>query len=185
MKSHTFTYEWTTEFKPHKIKEIFTDQVLNIDERSERAKWDESYLKDKEWYAFNANFWTSEEKSFVRLMDRKIEEIKDRYENIYVIRNEKKAKLYNFEDWQVFEPDFIMYLTQKNWENLAYQLFLEPKWEWFAPKDQRKEDFLRDIKSCMITENFWEDKNIRITWIWFYTKSKENEFIEEFDDVVN
>jgi hypothetical protein len=31
-------------------------------------------------------------------MDRKIDEIKDKYENIYVIRNEKKAKLYNFED---------------------------------------------------------------------------------------
>lgn len=184
MKSHTFIYEWTTEFKPHNIKDIFTNQVLNIDKNSERAKWDEEFLKDKERYAFNANFWTSEEKSFVRLMDRKIEEIKDRYENIYVIRNEKKAKLYNFEDWQVFEPDFIMYLTQKNWENLAYQLFLEPKWEWFAPKDQRKEDFLNDIKSRMITETLWENDKMRITGVKFYMSSRENEFVEDFEKTI-
>ena len=184
MKSHTFIYEWTSEFKPHKIKDIFTDQVLNIDKNSERVKWDEDYLKDKERYAFNANFWTSEEKNFVRLMDRKIEEIKDKYENIYVIRNEKKAKLYNFEDWAVFEPDFIMYLTKKDWEKLAYQLFLEPKWEWFAPKDQWKEDFLNDIKSRMITENLWENDKIRITGVKFYMSSKENEFVEDFEDVI-
>ena len=77
-----------------------------------------------------------------------------------------------------------MYLTQKNWEKLAYQLFLEPKWAWFAPKDQWKEDFLMDIKSRMITEIIWEDEKLRITWVKFYMSSKENEFVEDFDEAL-
>jgi type III restriction enzyme len=77
-----------------------------------------------------------------------------------------------------------MYLTQKNWEKLAYQLFLEPKGEWFAQKDQWKENFLLDIKSRMITETIWEDEKIRITWVKFYMSSKENEFIEDFDKTI-
>ena len=44
------------------ISEVFEDgKIINVEENEERADGDENFLKDKDWYAFNSNFGTSEE----------------------------------------------------------------------------------------------------------------------------
>lgn len=76
-------YVGTREFKPGNLDKVFYDKVLKLSEDSERAKGDEGFLADKEWYVFNANYGTSEEKAFVRMLDRQIEKLREEYDGIY------------------------------------------------------------------------------------------------------
>ena len=181
MKPNITSFKWTKDFKPHPLKTSFPEkQVLNIEAGSNRANWEEDYLKDKDWYVFNANYWTSEEKDFIKLIDAEMENLKKEYEDIYVVRNEQQVKIYSFIDWQAFEPDFIMFLKEKTWEFMSYQIFIEPKWEHLLKKDERKEKFLEDIKKEKIVKVFKDDDKIRITWVpMFYNSDKENEFKDE------
>ncbi len=56
-------FKGTKEFTPSVISEVFYDKVLKLDSQSPRAQGDETFVSDKEWYVFNANYGTSEELS--------------------------------------------------------------------------------------------------------------------------
>jgi len=58
-------YRGTENFKPNNVYSIFHNKVLKLLKDSERENGDEQFLSDKEWYVFNANYGTSEEKAFV------------------------------------------------------------------------------------------------------------------------
>lgn len=172
-------YIWTKEFKPHLISQKFFDKVLRLNKKDERYNWQEDFIEDKDWYVFNANYWTSEEKAFVKMFSTQIEEFKTQYDEIFLIRNEKHFKIFNFQDWQAFEPDFVLFLHNKKTEkNLTYQIFIEPKWSHLIWKDQWKQDFLKEIKEefkdKIITFN--ETKKYKITWVPFYNLAEENLF---------
>ncbi len=68
------------------------------------------------------------------------------YEEIYLIRSERSFALYSFKDGQRFEPDFVLYMKNKNKDkNVTYQIFIEPKGDQLLILDKRKEDFLIQI----------------------------------------
>ena len=56
--------------------------MLKLFKDSERANGDEQFVSDKRWYVFNANYGTSEEKAFVRMLDRQIDTLKKDYDGI-------------------------------------------------------------------------------------------------------
>ena len=70
-----------------------------------------------DWYVFNANYGTSEEKAFVRMLDAQTQWLKEKYDGIYLIRNERHFKIYNFDDGQAFEPDFVLSLRREKREH--------------------------------------------------------------------
>ena len=174
-------YQGTTEFRPNDIASIFHDKTLKLLDGSERAKGDESFISNKGWYVFNANYGTSEEKAFVRMLDRQLETLEKKYEEIYLIRNERHFKIYNFSDGRSFEPDFVLFLQEKDENMLTYQIFIEPKGKHLKEHDKWKQDFLREI-----TEKF-ESKTIefktkrktqkyRLVGVPFYNNKDENRF---------
>ena len=61
------------------------------------------------------------------MLDRQIDILKEKYEGIYLIRNERHFKIYSFSEGQAFEPDFVLFLQEKNGDILSYQIFIEPK----------------------------------------------------------
>lgn len=184
IKSNTTDYEGDKEFKAHDVKIVFdlTPKILNIDQKNERANGDEEFIKDRDWYVFNANYATSEEKAFVRMLDRQIDILKEQYDNIYLIRNERHFKIFNFKDGQAFEPDFVLFLKQKGGEYLTYQLFIEPKGKHImhSPDEKWKGEFLQEIKRLfkgrLLTFNSKE--KFRITGVPFYNNEEENSFKE-------
>jgi len=125
----------TKEFKPSSISQVFCDKVLKLDSQSERAQGDETFVSDKEWYVFNANYGTSEEKAFVRMLDRQIDKLGNIYVKIYLIRNERHFKIFDTKG-QAFEPDFVLFLQEKGGNLLTYQLFIEPKGKYLKEHDQ-------------------------------------------------
>ena|SRR5205085_8150879 len=91
-------------------------------------------LNEKYWHAFNDCFGTSEEKYFVKYIDRMQDKLQKKYDWFYLIRNERFFKLYNFDDGTSLEPDYLLILYHKE-NNLYYQVFVEPKGRYLKEKD--------------------------------------------------
>ena len=181
-------YFWTPEFKPHAISKIIFDKILRLNKKDERYDGQQDFLENKDWYVFNANYWTSEEKAFVKMFDSQVVEFKKQYDEIFLIRNERHFKLFSFDDWQAFEPDFVLFLyNKKDEKNLTYQIFIEPKGKHLIWKDQWKENFLQQIKERFKDKiiTFNETKKYKITWVPFYNVSEENLFKKELHESIN
>ncbi len=148
-----------------------------MESQSEHANGDEAFLSDKEWYVFNANYGTSEEKAFVHMLERQIQKLRDSYQSIYLIRNERHIKIYS-DNGQAFEPDFILFVREKGGTLLTYQLFIEPKGKYLKEHDQWKQDLLKDITNQFADKviDFGENKKYRLIGVPFHNNQDENIF---------
>jgi len=181
-------YEGSKEFKPSRIHEIFYDKILKFSKDNERGKEDSQFeheVKTKDWFAFNTIYGTSEEKAFVRMLDRHIEKLKEQYESIYLLRNEGHFAIYNFSDGATFQPDFVLFLHEKNGKSLTYQLFIEPKGGHLTDKDRWKEVFLKEIKQEFGNKVLeLEESKYRLIGVPFYNNEDENAFRENLESAL-
>jgi type III restriction enzyme len=176
-------YRGTEEFHPNNISYIFHNKILKLLKNSERENGDEQFLSDKEWYVFNANYGTSEEKAFVRMLDRQMDTLKQKYDGIYLIRNERHFKIFSFSDGQAFEPDFVLFLQKKNGKMFTYQIFIEPKGKHLKEHDKWKEKFLKKINEKYKDEILEfttkrKTQKYRLIGVPFYNNTDENQFKE-------
>jgi type III restriction enzyme len=183
LRNNLKEYKGTKRFKIHSVSSIFTDKILKLIEGSERAKGDEKFVADRDWYVFNANYGTSEEKAFVRMLERQISRLKKKYDGIYLIRNERHFKIFSFSAGQAFEPDFVLFLKEKSGNTLSYQIFIEPKGKHLKEHDQWKQEFLTEITEefkgktlDFVTQN--KKHKYRLVGVPFYNNEDENEFKE-------
>ena len=187
IKENLTEYQGTDKFMPSLINKIFTDKKIKIKKGSERENGQVEFLKDKDWYVFNANYGTSEEKAFVELIDRQIEELRKKYKKIYLVRNERQLKLFNFKDGQAFEPDYLLFLVDKAGKEITYQLFLEPKGKHLIEYDKWKNEFLEEIKERFKDKvlEFSKSKKYKIIGLPFYNQETENDFKEKLFESIN
>ncbi len=182
-------YEGSKEFTPARIHEIFHDKTLKFSKDNERGKDDPQFeheVKTKDWFAFNTIYGTSEEKAFVRMLDRQIEKLKEQYESIYLLRNEGHFAIYNFSDGATFQPDFVLFLHEKNGKSLTYQLFIEPKGKHLTDKDRWKEAFLKEIKQAFGNKVLkLEESKYRLVGVPFYNNEDENAFREILENALS
>ncbi|HEC91388.1 MAG TPA: type III deoxyribonuclease, partial [Candidatus Atribacteria bacterium] len=148
-------YTGTKLFIPNKIKNVVRDKTLSIN------VGDYSYqefgrpmsnpvhgnlqlnLSDKNWYVYDENYGTLDEKHFIQFINGVMEKLKEKYSEIYLVRNANLFKIYRFSDGKAIEPDFVLFLKEngnKKW--IQYQLFIEAKGTHLLKTDQWKEDFL-------------------------------------------
>jgi len=181
IKNNLTEYEGTQEFIPALINKRIGDKKIKIKKDSERADGQMEFLEDKDWYVFNANYGTREEKAFVELIDRQIEELRQNFKKIYLVRNERQLKIYNFKDGQAFEPDYLLFLVDKAGNGITYQLFLEPKGPQLVGSEKWKADFLEEIKEKFKDKvlEFSKSKKYKIIGLPFYNQETENEFKEK------
>lgn len=159
----------------------FTDKTLHINKKAnqERIDGQEDFLADKEWYAYNANYGTSEEKKFVEMFAARFDNIKEKFSDLYLIRNEQTLKIYD-EVGRIFEPDFVLFCCGNNGKENVLQIFIEPKGGHLASKDKWKEDFLKKISDNQKIVEIGTD-HYKITGVPFYNYSNENEFADELE----
>ena len=189
LRQNITEYRGTEKFKPNGVSSIFTDKTLKLVEGSERADGDEPLVSDREWYVFNANYGTSEEKAFVRMLDAQIGKLKEKYERIYLVRNERHFKIYNFDDGQAFEPDFVLFLREKSGNTLIRQIFIEPKGKHLQAHEKWKKDFLEKIKEKFSGEVLKFNtqsgtQKYRLIGVPFYDNQDENQFRESLESVL-
>lgn len=182
-------YEGTRDFRRERVQEIFKDKILKFDAQNPRAADDpqfEHFVSAKDWFVFNTVYGSSEEKAFVRMFDRRMQELQTRYEEIYLLRNEGHFAIYNFSDGQAFQPDFVLFLRQKSGELLAYQLFIEPKGRHLKDHDRWKETFLKEITNEVGGKTLmFEGKKYRLIGVPFYNNEDENLFRASLEAVLN
>jgi len=198
IESSTTEYFGTKEFKGHNICKIVsptkTSEVLiGGDDKefgvamSETNKNDlRLYLKNHDWYIYNENYGTSEEKYFVQFISLAMDELKRKYKDIYLLRNERIFKIYRFSDGKAIEPDFVLFLTEKDTKKaLSFQLFVEPKGQHLLKTDQWKEDFLKEIESHFKMVDLFESDKYRLVGLPFYNEDlKKQEFKKTFGKII-
>ena len=187
------TFKGTKEFKPQPFSEKFRDNIIlkiKMDGKqelghSQKTPVNTDYTLDlsgKDWYAYNDNFGTSEEKALVKYIDGMMPRLNEKYDEIYLVRNEKDVRIYSFDDGRTFEPDYLLFLRIKGaddkYDNM--QIFIEPKGDHLLKADKWKEDFLKQISSK--AEVRWVTATDKYT-VWglpFYNEKTEATFNEAF-----
>lgn len=139
---------------------------------------------------------TEEEKGFIDFFQSCIKELKQKYKEIKLVRNNRELKLYQFENGAAFEPDFLLFLTKHDGEEVFYQVFIEPKGNHLLIEEKGKEDFLKEIKTKYqlkqkakypikqkkhhLKKVLFKKDSYKLLGLKFYNKIKENEFEEDF-----
>ena len=183
-------YEGTNIFTPILASKLFKKEYI-FDKDEEEIYNTNNY----DYYLYNQGQLTSEEKSFIEFFNLKIyRKLKDKFEEIYLIRNEKELKLYNFNDGVGFEPDFILLLKKGNVE---YNVYIEPKGNHLLKQDEWKNEFLKEITK-LTKENklkidnmkdgieVFENENYKILGFQLYNKNledTENRMEKEFEEL--
>lgn len=181
-------YEGTTEFKAHYLHEYIRDKSINVkpisgsigvSQNDASVGTNRLDLSSEDWFVFNDNFGTSEEKAFVRYFKDYVDTLRSKYDKVYLLRNERQIHLYSFDGGERFEPDYILYLC-KNRADSVEQLtvFVEPKGTHLIDSDKWKEDFLLEIKEKAIpTVTFVDDNKYKIWGFHFFnTECRSVEF---------
>lgn len=197
--SEDVEFKGTKEFKPYEVNKKFKDKTLNI---YVREGGDQEYgvgqnettntdlkldLSNKEWYVFNDNYGTSEEKNLIKFINKTYDKLKIKYSKIYLVRNEKYFQLYNFNDGRAMEPDFVLFLEKKETgQSLYYQVFIEPKGDHLLKEDEWKENFLKSLKEKAEIKVLWKTKKFIVWGMPFYNEQlRKVEFENEFIKIIN
>jgi type III restriction enzyme len=182
IKSNSTEYEGSGYIK-EPIHKVFKDKEIKVYKDSERADGQETLVANEPWYVYNANYGTSEEKKFVELFSRRFEGLNQKFENIYLIRNEREIKIFD-KLGRAFEPDFLLFCKQRDGEQMTFQVFIEPKGEHLKGHDKWKEDFLKEIRAEQKTIKIHTDTYL-ITAVPFYNYNNENEFKTTLENTLN
>jgi type III restriction enzyme len=192
-------YVGTYEFTDSKFYEVFQNKTLYItDPHGDGAGISQNAhtvspdlkidLSDKEWFVFNDNYGTSEEKAFVKYFSTFVNDLKKEYEKVYLVRNERQLVLYSFDGGEHFEPDYLLFLRKKHSSGYdQYQIFVEPKGDQLITKDKWKEDFLLQIEKRGIPKKtFVDDYTYHVWGFPFFNKTNRvNESTIAFERLTN
>lgn len=192
-------YEGSREFYPALLSEVVKDKSVNIPitegnggrGESQNNNSNEKYqldLSKLDWYVYNDNYGTSEEKLFIRHFEREIRpKLEEKELNFFLVRNERIPELaiYSFSDGERFEPDFLLFVEKENnHQDKNFQVYIEPKGDPFLIQDEWKEKFLLQIREEHEIKDdlFTKMKNYIIIGLPFFN---ENQKIQEFDKAVS
>ncbi|MCQ2242268.1 DEAD/DEAH box helicase family protein, partial [Treponema sp.] len=142
-------------------------------------------LTDKNWYVYKDNYGTTEEKRFVKYFAEScIPDLEKKYSDIKLIRNECQVSIFDFNNGRRFEPDFLLFLKNKDSGEYEYtQVFIEPKGKHLLENDKWKEEFLLQLEQKSIpTVEFKTDGKYKIWGLHFYSHGmRDKEFREDME----
>lgn len=187
-------------FEKYQIKDLFEDNILRkyTIKKNSQAEFglsqknpaETNYYEDLDsfdWYAYDDNFGTDEEKLLVRLLKDLMSELEEKWTDIYLLRNEKAVRIYSFDKGKPFEPDFLMFANDKKTGNVSWQIFIEPKGSQFLDsentfkngKEGWKEEFLRQIFERDEAKTLIDDDRYRIVGLPFFNEEVSKNEVRE------
>ncbi len=192
------TYEGTKTFRALNIRDVFKNKKCNYSLQhdggigysqndttvSNAIRLD---LSQEDWFAFEDNFGTGEEKAFVAYFKGFIPQLKEKYDKVYLIRNERQMHLYSFNGGERFEPDYLLFLhTPLNDGYEQLQIFIEPKGTHLIEGDKWKEDFLLELENQAIPQKTYVDDNKYKIWgfHFFNRDNRSSEFADDMNRII-
>lgn len=192
------TYIGTKKFHPVKVCEVFKNKKCNYmaphdggvgisqNDMTVPAEW-KMDLSTEEWFAFEDNFGTSEEKAFVAYFKDYVSKLKNEYDKVYLVRNERQFHIYSFDGGDRFEPDYVLFLHKKKTDGFEQlQVFVEPKGTHLLDGDSWKEKFLLRMQSEALPITVFKDDNEYFIWGFHFFNQDErmNEFGEDMKSLL-
>lgn len=137
-------------------------------------------MRHFDWYVYDQAIVNSWESSLIDFINEFMGELKTKYEDVYLIRNERKVKIVEINGTRGFMPDFLLYLKD---DDVTYQVFIEPKGDHLRLQDQWKEDFLLSLTEREDIDILSENDEVRLIGLKFYstTTTYKNDFREDFE----
>jgi type III restriction enzyme len=182
-----------TEFKGVKFSDVFNspkEKAVVINDESKRMEDD---LLSEDWYVLNGFNGTSEERNLVNFLKDKIGNLKSKFEEVYLLRNEEVYKIYDFERGRGFQPDFLLFLKHKK-QKLYYQVFIEPKGSQFTDKNGSfiegkeawKEEFLAQISEKYSGKQVLklESNDYKLIGLPLFNENGRTEFDPIFNEIL-
>lgn len=184
------SYAGTFEFYPRLVQGTFTNKTVHYSTMHEGGLGESQNntslnLSDKEWFAYNDNFGTSEEKEFVKYFSENFYKLKKVYDTIFLVRNERQCKIYSFDEGKRFEPDYVLFLQKKDAAPEYLQIFIEPKGDNLLEYDAWKEKFLLQLKEKAVLKKLGDDDKYRIWGFHFFNQeNRRADFDADFNNLV-
>lgn len=189
LKEISNPYKGSEVFKSFSFEDVFgkeKEKSIAVDPESESLELE---LKQQQWYILNGFNGTSEERELIEFIMNKIGNLKEKYPEVYLLRNEEVYKIFDFEKGRGFEPDYLLFLKGIE-ENLYYQIFIEPKGSQFQDKsggfmegrEGWKEEFLLQITGKYGNGELlkFEDNKYKLIGLPLFNTSDEATFDAEF-----
>ena len=192
------TYRGTKTFRARNIRDVFRNKTVNYtdphdggngisqNDPSVKSEW-KIDLSTEDWFVYTDNYGTSEEKAFVAYFRGYVAQLREIYNRIYLIRNEREFHIYSFEDGERFEPDYVLFLQRDKTDGFEQlQIFIEPKGTQLLEKDAWKEKFLLQLKAESVpATTFVDDNDYKIWGLHFFNqKNRMKEFDSEFTTLI-
>lgn len=188
------TYVGTKDFKASYVHDVIRDKTVNYTDPHDGGQgvsqndntvpvaW-KLDLSKEDWFAFEDNYGTSEEKAFVAYFKTYVVDLKNKYDKVYLVRNERQLAIYSFDAGERFEPDYILFLHKKKADGYEQiQIFVEPKGTHLLEQDSWKEDFLLELEENTVpVTKFVDDNDYKIWGFHFFNRDNRN--IEFADDM--
>lgn len=179
----------TNNFKPIKISEVLDDYSKKIPQSFNTVDMViEPHKINEDWFAYDYAIVDRLEKSLIDLIRNFVDEIKEKYKNVYLFRIDEQNTNFKLHDFgkdithfEGFMPDFILYLEN---EESIYQLYIEPKGEQLVERDKWKEKLLEKISPNNI-ELIGENDKLYLYGVKFYRNGDINNIEAEIKDKVN
>ncbi len=174
-----------TEFEAYSLADFFSEEVRKNVKRDEHSQRLEDELKYEDWYVVDQFYGTSEEKGLIEFIKDTIINLQNKYKEVYLLRNEERYKIFDFNTGQGFQPDFILFLKDKT--NLHYQVFVEPKGDNLLQKDEWKNLFLKEITEKYSKKKVLkiEGKEYNLIGLPLFNQNNNGDFQEEYDKLIN
>lgn len=191
------TYEGSKEFYAERIHDVFKNKRCNYtvvhdggigysqNDSTVPTSW-RIDLSQEDWFAFEDNFGTSEEKAFVAYFKSFVPKLKEKYDKVFLLRNERQLHIYSFDGGERFEPDYLIFLHSKKADGYEQiQIFVEPKGTHLLATDKWKEDFMLEIEGKAIPKTLYVDDNDYKIWGFHFFNQAErlNEFDADFSRI--
>ncbi len=185
----------TRQFEPMMLNNVIKDKSIyltKIDENGGKGDSQNSCINpdyrlnllEEDWYIFNDNYGTSEEKLFIKYFKTNIQpKLDEKQLEYYVIRNERIPELaiYSFEYGERFEPDFLLFVCKNNNDSLTtHQVYVEPKGSNLLLEDKWKEEFMQQLIEDATTNPLFDyGNNYKIIGMPFFNEEYKKEKFEQ------
>jgi type III restriction enzyme len=183
-------YVGSKTFKPKLISEVFgRDKHIKLDPSRDKERLtpiQQLELDTTEWFAQNEIWGTAEEKALVVFIRDVMAELSERYNEVFLLRNEQHFPIFSFRTGDAFYPDFVLFLGESERHGAhVYQLFIEPKGDQFLDSEKGfsrsqegwKQEFLEEI-----SENqrlVFDSDKYRLVGLPFFNRGLVNPELKE------
>ncbi|MEB7038681.1 DEAD/DEAH box helicase family protein [Staphylococcus gallinarum] len=186
IKNNYLKVKGTPIFEGVKLSELIDDYVVEVNNVNRDVTDLDDQKRPKnmgqhDWYIYDKAIVNGLESDLIDLINNMMEDLQNKYEEVYLIRNERKIKFREIYGVRGFMPDFLLYLKD---DEYTYQVFVEPKGQHLLLNDKWKEQFMLSLNERDDIEILAENDDVRLVGLFFYSDdpTKRKEFKEMFNN---